>query len=534
MRLPIVGLDSIGILSDANPHDLPVNAWSSGKNVVFVEGRIEKAKGYQVAFTPEHDAYWLHPVRSPDGYYWLLAGDTAVYNQNGGVLTNITRDEVGPYSADGQMWTGGSLNGVPVLNNPNDEPQMWLPATQDTLLTALQNWPSEWRAQSLRPFLNYLVALGTNKGGDPNPFRVNWSHVADPGQVPSSWDITDPTKDAGEVVLADSDGSLVDQCPLGRLNILYKTDKVYAMQHIGGIDIFAFPPILTPGLGLLVPNGVVAFNNANGQENHFVFGPNDVYVHNGQTSQQLLRKRMRKWLYNNIDPTYYVRSYVVHNIDQNEIWLCFPETGSTLPNLALVWHYKDNTTTIRELPDAAFMQVGRVVELQGAVASDTWDNAVGTWDTDNAPWGYGAYSAVGSRLLMVTHGTERNGYVQDTGTQFHDEPIHAYVERIGLSVLGKDWQGRPIYDSDVVKIVTEVWPRVKADVGTVMYISLGTQMTENDPIEWTEPMPFVVGTDEKVNPYVSGKILSIRFEVTSSTHWQLSGYDMEIKPGGSY
>lgn len=522
--------DSVGIITDVAPHDLPLNAWSGGQNVRFVNRRVEKMRGFQRAFVPLIDANFLLPVRAPAGQFWLYAGEQNVYAYGESVHTDITKAGF-TYSAIGQVWTGGSLNGVPILNNPEDPPQMWIPPQPSQKMTDLANWPAGWRCKSLRPFKYYLVALGTTKGGDANPYRVNWSHPADPGQVPASWDITDPTKDAGETVLADTDGSLVDQLPLRGRNIIYKQDSAYAMQHIGGVDIFGFEAILEEGHGLLVPNGVRRFLH-NGQF-HLVFGPNDIYTHDGQTSNSILRGRMRDWLFNNLDSTNYHRSFIAHNINMQEMLICFPQTGAALPDTAIVWNYKDNSTTIKDLEDISFMEAGRITDLEG-LGNDTWDNTAGTWDEDSIPWGQGEYAAVNHRLLSIGHSPERFANSHDTGHSYHGAAYESYVERLGLNVMGKDLQGNPIFDSDMVKIVTEVWPRVRANAGTVIDVYVGTQMKMDDPIDWNGPFPFVVGQDEKVNPYCSGKIISVRFSNTSTTAWDIAGYDLEMQPGGKY
>ena len=56
------------------------------------------------------------------------------------------------------------------------------------------------------------------------PSRVFWSQPAEPDALPSTFDATDDTADAGWVDLADTAGDVVDCLPLGDVNIIYKED----------------------------------------------------------------------------------------------------------------------------------------------------------------------------------------------------------------------------------------------------------------------------------------------------------------------
>ena len=533
MRIPIVDLDAIGIVFDMQPHDLPPNAWSDGKNVRFSNGRTEKIRGHEVNFTPAIDPLFLMPARSIDKYYWLYADAAKVFKYDGLVSSEITKLAT-TYNALDNAWGGTVLNGLVILNNGADVPQAWDPFVLNALLDDLANWPTTWRTRSLKSFKYHLVSLATAKGSDVNPYRVNWSHPADPGTLPASWDITDPTKDAGEVTLAETDGFLVDQLQLGNVNVIYKEDTTHIMQHVGGIDIFGFRPLLQ-ACGLLAPKGLLMFNPGT-RDQHVVFGQTDIYVHDGATVSNILRGRMRDWLYNNLDASAYKTSFIAHNAGEQEIWICFPTTGATTPNVALIWNYRDNTTTVRDLPpNTVSMSSGQLLASEASpTVADTWGTVQGSWDEQNRPWGFSAFAPAGNRLLFGTTGAGRKVYAADLSPTFDGAPIDAYVERIGLATIGQDRFGKPAYDGTTRKLVTEVYPRVTGDLGTVVNIYVGTQDTEDKPIEWHGPFPFRIGIDTKVEPQVSGMILSIRFAVVSNSTWTLSGYDLEIAGCGGF
>lgn len=523
MRIPMTGLDTIGVISDVNPHSLPNEAWSRGRNVRFANGQIEKVSGHQGLVTPEVAPYTLMPLNTTDGYYWIYAGQNHAYAWRGNTHRLVTR-AAGQYAAQPNTWTGGVLNGVAILNNPNDIPQAWV--NVGSALENLPNWDTNWKCRSLRPFKYYLVALGVKEGPNDNPYRVLWSHAADPGTVPSSWDITDPTKDAGDYILAETEGHLVDQLSLRGTNIIYKTDSVYVMQHIGGMAIMGFRLLFEGSGGLLMPNGVRHFNH-NG-DYHLVFGPHQIYAHDGASMQPVLKNKMNNWLYNNLDSEYAERSFIMHKPGEHELHVCFPETGSQWPNLAVVWNYLENKTTVKDMPETSCSGIGKMASIEDLGHDDTWGNEDSqTWDSDQATWGGDPYTSVVSQTILAFPEVPKIA-LDGVGTTFDGIGFKSIVERVGLAVLGQDAKGRPIYESDMLKLVTEIWPRIKGDDGTKIDIYIGAQDKEQDPVTWEGPLQFVVGQDEKVDCYTQGKILSIRFETETQSHWELAGYDLEV------
>ena len=108
----------------------------------------------------------------------------------------------------------------------------------------------------------------------------------------------------------------------------------------------------------------------------------DVVVNDGVGITSIINKRMRRALFNAIDTTYYNRSFVVHNPSKSEMWVCIPEVGQTSATLAYVWNVKENTWTVRDLPNVTFANAGMI----SLAASNTWDADSGAWDDDASLW----------------------------------------------------------------------------------------------------------------------------------------------------
>lgn len=325
-----------GIIKDMPPHELPPGAWSDGSNVIFTDGYAEKARGYAAVFgSSPVPFYYLLAVPQAVSYIWLEAGLQKVYAWNGATHTNITRQTLGVdvnyTGAATDLWSGCVLGGIPVLSNGVDTPQMWLPATTSTKLEALSNWPANTTCKVIRNYKQFLVALNVTKPGGSFPSMVKWSHPADPGTVPVTWDETDPTRDAGEFTLSETGDSVVECAVMRDTNILYKEGSVWGMQFIGGNDIFRFQKLFGQ-FGAIGKNCVIEFLTGK----HLVLTYGDVVVHDSQSVDSILTKRMRKWLVANLNPEAANQNFVTSYKSLEEVWICVCTGTSTLPDTALV------------------------------------------------------------------------------------------------------------------------------------------------------------------------------------------------------
>lgn len=527
MIIPVPNAGQFGLVSDLAPHELPLNAWSGGRNVRVRDNYVEKFLGHQEVFgTPTVVPYWLLPVASPTTYYWVYASLAKAYVWDGSTHTNITRQSVGvdvDYNATiDKNWTGGVLGGIPVLNNGIDDPQMWNPVSAAQRLQLLSNWDTNWKAGALRPFKRFLVALDITKSGIRYPHMVKWSHPAAPGALPSSWDETDATKDAGEWELKESNGVVLDGFPLRDLFVIYKEDSTWGMQFIGGVAVFRF-------LNLFRSVGAISRRCAAeitpGQ--HVVFSPDDIVVHDGQQARSIIDARRRRLLYSSMDTMNYRRSFLVHNLPKQEVWFCFPETGSTLPNRAFIWNYSNNTWGVRDLPGVAHIDFGVVDPGAG---NDQWNNAVGDWNSDTLLWGEQSFNAILNHLLIAgTTGTRL--YQGDITTQEAGANTTSFVERTGLGFPLK--VGRPP-DFTTRKLLKRLWPRIEGTTGESLNVYVGAQDAVNGSVSYGPPKTYTIGTTKSLDFLVNSPLHALKFESTGSLEWRLHGYEVDVVPVGKH
>jgi len=514
----IRNLGEVGAISDTDPRSLPDNAFSTAQNVSFIDNNLVKSKGESEVFTaPAVDPYWLLPIQISSTYYWVYPGLTKCYVTDGTTNTNITRQTASvdvDYSADADIgWNGGILGSVPIINNGVDDPQMWTPAGTGTKLQSLtwssgNTWISESNtARVIRPFKQFLIALHLTESGTEYRQRIRWSHPADSGSVPATWDETDTTKDAGVHDLEEGGGSVIDCLPLRDTNIIYKDNKTIGMQHIGGQFVFRFYDIFE-STGILTRRCVKSFFGK-----HFVVTNGDVIVHDGNTFDSVINHRKKRELFALIDATNYQRTYVSPNYQKNEMWICFPKTGSTFADTAFVWNFKDDTWTTRELPDAKHIGYGLVDPSE----ADTWASTTDTWDLVDGAWGELSYSPAIIKNLIA--GTNKF-YLADDTEQFDGVSMTAYAERQGLDF------GEP----DKFKRVTRIWPRI--DASGDITISIGSQTTNGEAVAWKN-YTFSDG-DEKIDCDVTGRFISYRIESTTNVTWTMQNLDFEYSLKGRF
>jgi len=534
MRLPIGKVGFSDINRDVSAHELPPEMFSAAENVRYKDGALERFLGHRDITSPNDPPFWLLPVPHTSEYYWLYACEDTVYEWHASTHTELT-PAGGLNTALYNYWTGGLLNGIPVINNTVDIPQMWTPVSPAQLLQDLTAWPSGWLCKSLRPFKAFLVAMNLTKSGVRFPHSLAWSHPADPGSIPASWDQSDATLDAGENTLSETGGEIVDGRQLRDQFMVYKSDAVYAGFAVGGSKVLDFRRIGKEG-SALTRNCIAPFTFKG--DKHAVFGINDCYIVDGVNVTPLLSGRVRDWLYKNIDADNLLNSFAATNPARGEVWFCFPETGETVPSKALVWNWTENKFGVRDLPAASHAAPGTITPPNVA---DTWDGDDDAWDGDETAWGEQSYNPAQEKLMIATPGIGGEGgggapslFEADVLSTYDGNEYTATIERTGLTVVSKDYKGQLISDINARKQVNEVWPSFEGEAGTVVQVQIGAQEERNDPIMWTAPMTFTIGVDKKVNPLVSGRIISIRFSSAGTRFWKLLGYELEIKRLGMY
>jgi hypothetical protein len=541
-----------GISVDIAPAELPANAWSFGYNARFSHGAVKAMQGdLKLLETEEQFTYaLLTNIGAKYSAEWLLCADNNFYALEQHTLTDVTPASMpagGPQPGE-LAWSGGVLGQVSVANDGTRAPWAWLTPDPAEKLIPLANWPTTDTCYTLRSFKQYLVALGiTRTGAGAGNFTtmVKWSHPADPGTVPSSWDAADPTKDAGETVLSETPGQCVDCVSLRDTNIVYKTDSVWGMQYVGGVFVFRFYKIFGDW-GIPTRNCAVEYVSGK----HFCFTGTDLVIHDGNSAKSVVTGRYKSLL-KLLSDTQLSSCFVCTNPAFDEVWFCFrqQEDEKQAVDTAIVYNYLEETLTLRALPDYRFIGTGRLTTQPRN--TDTWDTAPGIWDNEGMVWGEVTQIPAFQRLLGL--GEELLAWT-DGGSIIHGPFI---LER---TYIGIPTRTDKAPDLSSVKFVRRVWPRFTGDPGTKLLVTFGVADSVGEDIKWKTPFEFVIGTTRKFDITLSGKVMAIRIEsdtpveanlvratlpgkpetvypspvygLVPTTIWRFNGIDIDVKAAG--
>ena len=382
--------------------------------------------------------------------------------------------------------------------------------------------------QSLSGFKNHIIATNILRKFDGSAVEeiqdrmIKWSTQHGHYAEPDTWDVTDKDQDAGEYELLDTPGPIVDAMPMGEVFMIYKTDSIYMMNYVGTPYIFSFKA-LDPDTGIIAKGAVAEFPGG-----HFFVSFADCYVNNGQQVTPILTGKVRDEMFNNLNGDHYDRIFCVTQPHYNEIWVCYPTSDNDYCDRAMVWNYKDNTFTFRDLPNITDAKLG-VATIRDTVEV-TWDDIDPDpsvpdvpWDSlTTMPWGTVAYQNVVSNLVMASPDSiklfrDRSGQLNDT------DVMYAFVERTGID-LG---------DPSSVKQLRAVWPKIETSGASIpMKVYTGYQMATDKPVTWDGPFTFDPDTQSKISVRATGKFLGIRFESQSDTSWTISGLELEYENSG--
>jgi len=518
---------SAGSVRDVPGYQLPPEVWTLALNLRYQDNSLATVKGWtQVFGTPLFAPHFALPVATVAQMFWLYTSLAKAVVFDGVTHTDVTRVVGGDYTAnDTYFWNGTVFGGIAILNNGSDIPQAWLTPSVGTKLVNLPNWPTTLRARVIRSFGPFLVAASITDSGVVLPHQVRWSHEADPGTVPTSWDITDPTVDAGEVEFPDvQSGVIFDALPLASNMYIYKEASVWKMRYVGGQSIFDFGQSswLTTA-GLLGPRCVCITGDGT---KHVLATQDDIIWHNGSNVQSILSLAQRKRLQDDMDPDNAFQSFIFPNPFNSEVWFCYPSSGNVYPNRALILNYKRAGGTdwvVTEADGITFRNtaVGTIESFN----PEAWNTGTDLWIDDTGPW-----SELQRRRVVLLSPTASKFYLMDSGTTRDGVVFDRILQREGLALIGKSQNGKPVVDFQKMKMFKRLWPKL---TGGPVNVRFGAQQFVNQATAWSGAQPFNPISQMYVDPFpTTGR--AVGFEISSQNEWKLDGYKLDMEPLGEF
>lgn len=526
------GVGTAGIVKDTKPELLPHNVWSDGRNVRFESNKFERMGG--VVDFLDTDLPGLLScgfVNSPTENFILYSTGGEVYSYDGVTTSEITKAATTYNETFTHVFDIQSFNGFGLLNQVGDVPQLWDPSDGTNLLVNLPNWDTDWRCYYLRQFKSFLIALNIIDGTDLYPHKMKWSAPAGPGAVPSTWDASDPTNEAGEFDFADTQhGELTGGLELGEQFLVYKQRAIWTFSYVGGIDILSRTP-LVKGVGLYVPRSLVEIPNYKGERTvHFFAGEHNFYITDGVSVTPVFEEVFTEYVSDVASFTRYVLgAYSVVYPTQNEVWFCVPQQGDTYATIAFVMNYVNGTYTIRTLSGASNIVSGYGAEYSAAIPADL-PYSDGTHFSDET--GFENFeTGKPINVLLEASGVNERLYHLDYGTADYDGGFfEAYLERTGLPTVQTDPR-RPestILDYDRRKLIN--WFTTKLFDGSSAAVEVGAQEVENADVYWIDPIVVDTSITRQYLPDpLSGRLMAFRVSSVGDEPFKVGGLDYNVE-----
>jgi hypothetical protein len=534
VSLPVRQLGQVGIVKDVNAFDLPPNGLSDGLNVRFYNGKISRAPVSRIVSetltgsTP----VFCYGVTPSSGFDYVLYANTdgRLFKVANGSEVEVTKAGA-TLAVDPRSYTACLAGTLVYVNRPHDVPYFLTPTAPTFAL--LPGWDSTWRCLSLRVFKGFLFAINVTKGINAFPNMVKWSDTIRGLVPPVSWDITDTTKLAGENQLAELSSPLVDGGPLGDNFILYSQDETWIVTMDGSSDIFDWRRLPFDNAGAINQNCWVEVAGK-----HYVFGFNDIYMHDGLTKTSLIDQRNRDAFFNELNVRKADKFFVAHDRSAREIMFCgvsgnaragFPNPNGYC-NFAAVYNYASGTWSFRDLPNVSSATLANVntVWTYASVASTlTYANVGGSYyDQDNSFSRFPVFTSVADAAnglsVSKVHVLDYND-VGSVALARDEEAVRpAFAERVGIDLdeIGAELRG--------YKNARALMPQIKLFRGNVsLNVELGGHTNASSAVEWEPPQTFDPAADYKVDTREAGRYLAYRITMPTPNDFEVSGFDLD-------
>jgi hypothetical protein len=373
-----------GITIDVPAWEVGPDYYTGGSNVLFREGAALRTKGERSVYeTVQDDVLNLINAQATGTNYWVYHGTDKSHSvDGGGTHTDITHASGLTAVTAAHQWHSTRLNGLVCSTNSLDAPMYWSGDTANNFVT-LPNWPVGSSCKNLVAFQYHLFALDLSESGGEFPAKVMWSAAAEPGTVPATW-VAAATNEAGDTELSGTPGALRTAVPLRGSLLIYKSGSVYSCDYVGGNSVFDFRPLFT-NMGALTKRSVA---DINGQ--HFVVTDNDIVITDGANVRSVGTGRVSEYLFGQLAQDDYEMLFVAYNRAKHEVWVCYPTSGNSLCNEALIYDIAEDSWSAPRPLDG--VSCGAVGIVDDAAPSNLYADATYTYDEANFTYANENYS----------------------------------------------------------------------------------------------------------------------------------------------
>ena len=536
MKLPqIRDVGDIGVVTDIRPASLPLNGFSRAKNVRFDEGKVARSPVFRkikdsLGFNPRF-TYGIQGVYGGGFASIVMVSDTYQFKvyQNGSVSS--AQGSLSTTSASNTPMTGTNLADITYINRSDKVPAYML--NNGTNFAVLPNWDSTWRAESVRSYGDFLLALNITENGVGYPSRVRYSNLALANAVPDSWDAADTTKSAGFNDLVQMQSGIVDGATLGTNFIIYSKDQVWLMEFVGGTFIHNFRKLYSE-CGVINQNCILEVEGT-----HYVFDHDDIYIHDTHTRQSICDERVKAYIFGGLNTAKTDRCFAHHNPELDEVMFCYVSGDDMAEyksgercNRAAVFNYKKQTWSFMDMPNVSSSTMGTVSSsVTYANSPAVYSTTGGTYYTQEA--GYDLHSLFVGETNSVDGITSAKLYgldLSDAGslafpldTEANKSP---FLERQGIDL-------DELSSLNGYKVISKILPQVDTSNPNKQFtFTFGASNLLGDATVYDTSITFDGSTDYKLDTRVAGRYLSYKMTVSDDKDFSFIGFDLDVTTTG--
>lgn len=554
MRFPFRDFAKAGVITDVQPYDAPVNAFSMASNVRFENGRISRgpifARLGPLTVSPRHILSYDDPTHINHTIFSDSSGKVYDWTETGGAV-DVTPSTFTPSTTEAV--TVSLQTSAMVYLNREDHVPFYLQKGSTGHFVALdqynsgdgqQQFQSSWRFKSIVSFGGTLIGINVTEGSVLGPAKVKWSDlVVDNTVPPKNWDISSTTSSAGENILDDAQGQLIDAIKVGSFLLIFSNRETYLCEFIGGNEMFAFRRLFDAGV--LNQNCAVELDGK-----AFVFGDintSDLYVTDGTSKTSIATGTVKDYVYSTLVRSEVARSFVSMNQKASEVMFCYcsNDPTSAFPyiegqttagcNRAAVFNLNSKTWSFYDLAwvtAACFGNLSSGIEyVQASMSFEHIGGSFAALDT-------------GSKDILLTVSA---GYTSPTLRTTVSPAIRSLEPHNSTSVAGTiDTEATApiVIRKDIMdlsemraslrdyKTISSIFVKGRTTGGAAIVFQVGTCDNPGDSPVFGNPQSFTP-TNFKLDFNQSGRFHALKLTYNDPADFALSGLDFEAFSSGS-
>jgi hypothetical protein len=365
---------------------------------------------------------------------------------------------------------------------------------------------------------------------------VKTSSIPLSGVIPTSWDPSLPNTLATENILAEMKSAIIDAQTLGPQLCIYGLQEAWMMQADGSQQVYNYRK-LPFQKGSLNANCSVEIDGK-----HFVFGVDDIWMHDGNTEVSVADKKVRDFIFGSINLSKKSRCFILHNPqlkelqfnyisgDRGVVFLGAPDGC----NRSATLNYADMTWTFDDQP-LVFSGSNANLSISVTYATTTalYSTTGGSYqDQEDGFKRTPVYVGVSN----TTYGLATSLYALDlfgpgSTVSFPVDTFATaprYLERDGIDLdsLNADLRG--------YKVLSSLWPQGRfGDGAPPIMFSIGSADYFTTVPVFSAYQPYDGNTNYKLDFNIGGRWLSMKILYDGYQDMSLSGFDLDLQAQGN-